>query len=295
MPSTIKSKEEVIFRLWVIIPFLLLLLFLIDCKKTENYYDLLGVKATASDRDIKKAFRKLALKYHPDKNKEKAAEETFRKIAEAYGVLSDEEKRKKYDQMGHEAYIGTGGQGFGGDGQYQQQRSYYHDFDMNDFFRHFDDAFNYEHQYHQSHYAHRHQQQAHGQQHQQFNHHFQRQHRANQKHYEDNPQAHHQRQQRSHTFHGFNFDEIFDGMDSEDFESFFSSGHPSFHRVNQKSMFMDPFGDLHSFGGGDSFFGSHDFSHHGQHDYSSSQKHEERCKTVTKRNGNSVMTYTECS
>jgi curved DNA-binding protein len=66
-----------------------------------DYYKILGVKKTASDSEIKKAYRKLAMKYHPDHTKgDKSAEETFKKISEAYAVLSDKEKRKQYDTFG---------------------------------------------------------------------------------------------------------------------------------------------------------------------------------------------------
>ena len=70
----------------------------------EDYYKLLGVKRTASKAEIKKAFKKLSLKYHPDKNKDnpKKAKEMFIKIANAYEVLSNDEKRKIYDQYGEE-------------------------------------------------------------------------------------------------------------------------------------------------------------------------------------------------
>jgi molecular chaperone DnaJ len=67
----------------------------------QDYYDILGLDHSASKEDIKKAYRKLALKYHPDKNKDKDAEEKFKEISEAYAVLYDEEKRKMYDQYGH--------------------------------------------------------------------------------------------------------------------------------------------------------------------------------------------------
>ena len=67
----------------------------------KDYYKILGVAKTASQDEIKKAFRKLAVKYHPDKNPgDKKAEEKFKEINEANEVLSDPEKRKKYDQLG---------------------------------------------------------------------------------------------------------------------------------------------------------------------------------------------------
>jgi molecular chaperone DnaJ len=67
----------------------------------RDYYEILGIKKDASKTDIKKAYRKLALKYHPDKNPDKEAEEKFKEISEAYAVLYDDEKRKLYDQYGH--------------------------------------------------------------------------------------------------------------------------------------------------------------------------------------------------
>lgn len=77
----------------------------------RDYYEILGVDKKASDDEIKKAYRKLALKYHPDRNPgDKVAEEKFKEAAEAYGVLSDAEKRSKYDQFGHS----MGPQGFPG-------------------------------------------------------------------------------------------------------------------------------------------------------------------------------------
>ena len=66
-----------------------------------DYYDVLGVPKNASKDDIKKAYRKLALKYHPDKNKDKDAEDRFKEISEAYAVLYDDEKRQMYDRYGH--------------------------------------------------------------------------------------------------------------------------------------------------------------------------------------------------
>lgn len=85
----------------------------------EDYYIVLGVVRTCTDDDLKKAYRKLAIQYHPDKNPgDKAAEESFKKVNEAYQILSDPQKRKVYDQFGHAGLGGMGGgggfdQGFG--------------------------------------------------------------------------------------------------------------------------------------------------------------------------------------
>lgn len=72
----------------------------------KDYYKILEISKTASDDDIKKAYRKLALKYHPDKNKSPGAEEKFKEVAEAYEVLSDKKKREIYDQYGEEGLKG---------------------------------------------------------------------------------------------------------------------------------------------------------------------------------------------
>ncbi|MEG0977234.1 MAG: molecular chaperone DnaJ, partial [Bacilli bacterium] len=83
----------------------------------KDYYEILGVSKTASDDEIKRAFRKLAKEYHPDINKNAGADEKFKEIGEAYSVLSDESKRKQYDQFGHAAFQnGGGGAGAGGFG-----------------------------------------------------------------------------------------------------------------------------------------------------------------------------------
>src|ERR671926_1734790 len=83
-----------------------------------DYYKVLGVDKKASQEEIKKAYRKLARKYHPDTNKDPGAEERFKEISEAYDVLGDPEKRKKYDRggvfAGANPFGGGGGAGGGG-------------------------------------------------------------------------------------------------------------------------------------------------------------------------------------
>ena len=97
----------------------------------RDYYEVLGVDKNASANDIKKAYRKLAIQYHPDKNPgDKEAEEKFKEAAEAYGVLSDPDKKARYDQFGFEGLGGAGGGGFNGAGM-----------DINDIFSMFGDIF----------------------------------------------------------------------------------------------------------------------------------------------------------
>ena len=82
----------------------------------RDYYEVLGVSKSADEQEIKKAYRKLARQYHPDVNPgDKDAEEKFKEATEAYDVLSDTEKRARYDQMGHSAFD-PNQQGFGGFG-----------------------------------------------------------------------------------------------------------------------------------------------------------------------------------
>ena len=93
-----------------------------------DFYDTLGVSRNADVKEIKSAYRKVAMKYHPDKNPgDSAAEDKFKVAAEAYSVLSDNQKRARYDQFGHQAY-NQGGSG----GPHM---------DMNDIFDHFGDIF----------------------------------------------------------------------------------------------------------------------------------------------------------
>lgn len=232
--------------------------------KKRDYYEILGVKRTASDRDIKRAFRKLALKYHPDKNKEAGAEETFREMAEAYSVLSDQDKRSKYDRFGHGAFDGhgdtNGGHGFDS----------FATFNFDDFFKHFDDGEMFSN-------------------HAQFTKSSQSSHSSHQF---NSHHGHHQAQFQQQ----FNFKDMFDGMDTNDFvwshdghnhghnsQHYDSHGHGhqqhSFEDLNLNDIFNDHGNSMFgSFGGAASFGGAGG-----------------SCRTVTKREGNSVMTYTTCS
>ncbi|MDD5048808.1 MAG: molecular chaperone DnaJ, partial [Methanoregulaceae archaeon] len=87
-----------------------------------DYYEILGIPKNADEKEIKKAYRNLARKYHPDVCKDEGADERFKKINEAYSVLSDPQKRSQYDQLGHDTFTNasrgsyTGGGGFGGGG-----------------------------------------------------------------------------------------------------------------------------------------------------------------------------------
>jgi molecular chaperone DnaJ len=98
----------------------------------RDFYEILGVSKSASADEIKKAYRKVAMQFHPDRNPgDKAAEEKFKEAAEAYEILSDTDKKAKYDRFGHQAFgPGTGGGGYSGGGM-----------DMNDIFSQFGDVF----------------------------------------------------------------------------------------------------------------------------------------------------------
>ncbi|CAN7937277.1 unnamed protein product [Ixodes hexagonus] len=228
-----------------------LLAELLEAKAGKDYYELLGVDRSATDREIKKAFRKLAMKYHPDKNKEKGAEEKFKEIAQAYEVLSDKEKRQKYDAHGEDAF---------GHGSGSGQGPHFQDFNMHDFFRHFDDAFasRQHHDHHQRSHFGGHPHEHHG-----------------------GPPPHHR--------HGapggfrFNFGDSFFNMDD-----LFSDFGPEDEMDSRRNGYFGS-GMNEMFGNGDSFFGSHHFS---SQQRKSSQSN---CKTVTQRVGNMVTTYTQCS
>lgn len=223
---------------------------------TEDYYDRLGVSRSASAKDIKKAFRKLALKYHPDRNKEKGAEEEFRKIAQAYEVLSDKEKRKKYDQFGAGAFE----QGPGG------QEDHFRDFDMHGFFRHFDEAFA-----------------SHRQQHRQHHHNA---HRGG----GFGAGFGGGRNPNGPGGFRFNFGDGFLNMDDL-FSDYADNDHDSMKNGGYDEM-GPGFGNGDSFFRGHFGRHSHDPHFNMMHQHKSSHGN---CKTVTQRVGNMVTTYTQCS
>lgn len=100
----------------------------------RDYYEVLGVSRDASQDEIKKAYRKMALKYHPDRNPgDSAAEEKFKEAAEAYDVLSNPDKKARYDQFGHAGMSGAAGGGGGFEG--------FGGFTMEDIFSRFGDIF----------------------------------------------------------------------------------------------------------------------------------------------------------
>ncbi|CAF3448110.1 unnamed protein product [Rotaria sp. Silwood1] len=126
--------------IWLQLVTLITCIIIVVCK---DYYEILGVKRDASDKEIKRRFRQLALKYHPDKNKDSKAEEKFRSIAEAYDTLSNPSKRRQYDRQGHESFTSSSN---------SNDYSNFH-FNMNDFFQHFDSGSSYFHQADHNHFG----------------------------------------------------------------------------------------------------------------------------------------------
>ncbi|XP_047431367.1 dnaJ homolog subfamily B member 9-like [Mugil cephalus] len=162
----------------------------------KDYYEVLGVPRDATERQIKKAFHKLALKYHPDRNKGPDAEAKFREIAEAYEVLSDDKRRREYDQVGHSSSSSSSGGG-GNDYNFKQ---HYQSFNFDDIFKDFD-HFGQQHQHH-------------------FHSHHQAHHQAHQKrHFESHFQAHREamnsqrRQFQQGGFGGGLFDDMFEDLE----------------------------------------------------------------------------------
>lgn len=223
----------------------------------QDYYETLGVSKSASKQEINRAFRELAKKYHPDKNKEKNASDEFIKIFKAYETLLDDKKRKEYDiQHGPNSWSTT---------------SDMNDFDINEFFRQYEDQFLKHAQYHQQaggHYDHHHQQYK---------------------------QQHHDK----FNFHGINLDDLFHDIDDDEFNSLGRWFEASNHLHSQAMG--------GHFGDGASFFGTHfpsqmhDTLHQYQHQRNvhGGQQYQGgggyACHTVTKQINGMIMTQTSCS
>ncbi|XP_023273787.1 dnaJ homolog subfamily B member 9-like [Seriola lalandi dorsalis] len=174
----------------------------------RDYYDMLGVTKDVTDRQIKKAFHKLALKYHPDRNKGPDAEAKFREIAEAYETLSDDKMRQEYDQFGHGLLTGEGrrGGGGGGGGNYNFNQHYQSfNFNFDDIFKDYDTFGQQRHQHHFHSHSHTHS-------------HSHSQSQAHQKrHFDSHFKAHREAMNKQRQFSGGLFDDMF-----EDLEKMFS-------------------------------------------------------------------------
>lgn len=213
----------------------------------KDYYKILGISRQATERDIKKAFRKLAVKYHPDKNKSAEAEKKFRDIAEAHEVLSDEKKRRIYDQYGEDGLKDQAG------------------FDSSSFHFNFDDFFNNNDFFGNA---------FHG------NRENNRNDRGNHGFFSD--------------FFGDDEDEnvMFEEEPGNSFFGNFGSNRNDMNEDQRHHHMQDGFGEPIQFGFGGDMFGGDVFGDSMFAQASSSEN--QRCRTVTKKVGNMVMTSTEC-
>lgn len=231
-------------------------LVLADSSQDQDYYQVLGVKKDATKHEIHRAFRQLAKKYHPDKNKDKNASDEFIKIFKAYETLSDETKRKEYDSRNSGYHHNTANSWTSSD---------MNDFDINEFFKQYEDHFMRHAQHHQDHHTNHHQQ-------------------------------HHS--QEGFRFHGINMEDLFHDIDEDEFSSFGRLFNSYGHNQNHYHPNVDGY-----FGDGESFFGSHfpshmqDSIHQYQHEeiYQGHQARSYSCQTIKKNIGGMTMTQTSCS
>jgi DnaJ family protein B protein 9 len=231
-------------------------LALADSSHDQDYYGILGVKKDATKQEIHKAFRQMAKKYHPDKNKDKSASDEFIKIFKAYETLSDEKKRKEYDAS-------INGHQYGSANTWTQPNM--NDFDINEFFKQYEEHFARHAQYHQD------------------------------QHYQQHYQGGHQQ----FKFHGINLDDLFHDLEEDEFSSIGQMFNSFGHNYNH----FQPSTDGH-FGDGDTFFGSHFPSqlHNSIHQYQHQQNMHGNyhsgaysCHTIRKNVGGMIMTQTSCS
>ncbi|KAF7494973.1 DnaJ -like protein subfamily B member 9 [Sarcoptes scabiei] len=261
------------------------LLSTIDSTGKQNYYEILGVKKDATESEIKKAFRKLAVKYHPDKNKDPDAEEKFRQIATAYDVLSDKTKRQQYDRFG----------------ETDSMAHRFENTNLKDMFANFEDLFEMFHHHDPFESLHRHQSSSFGANSFFFSHSV----------FDDNDDGDHLFSRSSHhssssdyftnPLHGFM--NMFDHNHQNDpyqhqhyqqQQKQQQNNHHGSHWGSQDTFF----GNL--FGGGDSGHGEHDeffdifndgHHHHHHHHHHPEQR---QCHKVVKQQGDIVYSYTEC-
>lgn len=235
-----------------------------------DYYETLGVNKDATKQEIHRAFRQLAKKYHPDKNKDKSASDEFIKIFKAYETLSDEKKRREYDDY-RNSHAGA---------WTTASPNNAYDFDINDFFKQYEDQFL-----------------RHAQQHHQHHHHDQQYY-----HEQYHQNLHNQMHRNQFKYHGINLDELFHDIDEDEFSSFGRWFDGSSHDHNH---FHQPPLDGH-FGDGASFFGSHFSSglhntmnqYHQQHNFQGHggiHRGGYSCQTTTRQVNGMVMTQTSCS
>lgn len=230
-----------------------------------DYYTILGVKRDASQKEIKKAFRKLAVKYHPDKNPDEGAQEKFMEITKAYEILSDDEKRKKYDMYGDEE--SNGNQGGAGS----------HNF--HDFFKHFDDAFEAHHHGH-------------------FNQHFGGQSGGffdfddffSDMDSDEQSMFNSFHSRSGNQRHNFNNNHMFESFDADDiFGDFFEDSHSKYDRFSNENFQQQHHMHHHHYAHQQAHMNAHMNAHHSAH------RQQQRCHQVTQRVGNQVITYTQCS
>lgn len=216
--------------------------------ETQDYYEILGVKKDSSKQEIHKAFRTLAKKYHPDVNKDKNAQEDFIRIFKAYETLSDEKKRSEYDNRSRSQ--SAYGWTSGDNIQFDDVKEFFREYEEH--FRMYGDYFG--HQADPEHY------------HRGYNHHG---------------------SGRS-MFHGVKLDNIFHGMDHDEFVNsigtILNSHHHHYHYDDK---------DVEEFGDGASYFGQ--FSPQGLHDVHHSGRGGYSCETITRRVNGVTMTQTKCS
>lgn len=237
----------------------------------DDYYTLLGVEKKSTKQEIQKAFRRLAKKYHPDKNKDKNAQDEFIKIVKAYETLSDEKKRKEYDNRSSL----PGGQ------QWSTQGFNMNEFDINEFFRQYEDQFMRHAPHHSFHHENAHHQHHH--QHQQHQHHHQQH------------QYHHRT-----SFGGIDLDDLFHNLDDDEWQflgnPFASHGshYSVHHHASEGWNTISP----EEFGDGRSFFGNLDelqSIRYGHQAHANVHTSGYSCRTITRQVNGVSMTQTQCS